>query len=518
MDSEKKPEAEPPKEKSSAQKPAAHRRKRSTIPKDLLIKGGASILLVVIIVLGIIFIPKLFKKEETAKTAEELFDESIYIAVKENGKYGYINLKGDMKISPQFYRASDFEGDYALAETKDDEKNEIQKVIIDRKGETRLVLNKYDDAYYNEESHMWEIGAKLYNDKLKALLDDNQYIYDNNSGYYIVATIDDAIAEENKETGISASMINSKTVKQDSFELLNRDGKSIHHFDTPVKNLKVASISEIKDESYCGVNLEDKAVILNCENGKTIKDDIEGEIDGDDYTSFTLRKDGRRNGAIVLANNKVIAEMSSEWPEVSLRESKDGYYYELEEEDSDKTQYYIFKEDKITEEAPEGSQSSTRMSEWESYTGYTIISCADGYGIMSDTKQTIPCEYRRIQTPSPIVYEFLKSKGKDYVIGNKDDKSYLLNTKNGKVVREFNSSSVNFERNSSFIIYDISDDKKVIENLVTGKSAEFNKDIRYYSFPMYVRIRNTDDNNKDIYDYYDKNLKKFYTEDRSESD
>jgi hypothetical protein len=127
---------------------------------------------------------------------------------------------------------------------------------------------------------------------------------------------------------------------------------------------------------------------------------------------------------------------------------------------------------------------------------------------MVNKTQAIPCEYSHLRTPDAITYEYLKSKGKDYVIGNKSEKSYLLQAKNGKVVKEFDDDYLDFEPLSTFVYYESSDDNYVVYNIITGKSAEV-KGRYIYAEPMYVMVR-TDDK----VEYYNKNLKLFYTGER----
>ena len=128
---------------------------------------------------------------------------------------------------------------------------------------------------------------------------------------------------------------------------------------------------------------------------------------------------------------------------------------------------------------------------------------------MTNKTQTIPCEYKRIRTPDTITYEYLKSKGKNYVIGNKSDKSYLLQASNGKVVTEFDTSYLDFETYSSFIggYEDDNTDTYHVYNLVTGKSATFEADYIDYN-PLYIQVEKSNNTTE----YYNKNFKLIYTE------
>jgi hypothetical protein len=110
---------------------------------------------------------------------------------------------------------------------------------------------------------------------------------------------------------------------------------------------------------------------------------------------------------------------------------------------------------------------------------------------MINKTQAIPCEYDHIRTPDAITYEYLKSKGKNYVIGNKGSKSYILQAKNGKVVKELDTKYLDFELLSSFVGDETEDGKYHVYNLVTKKDAVFEADDIYFN-PMYIEVEKSD--------------------------
>ena len=113
-----------------------------------------------------------------------------------------------------------------------------------------------------------------------------------------------------------------------------------------------------------------------------------------------------------------------------------------------------------------------KTDEDHSITGNKLIDILATYGIKAERK-TI---YDDIKKPNVMTYEYLNSKGKVYVIGTKDDKAYLLNAKNGKVVKEFPADTAKFHDNSTFVGAFNDDDKYEAYNMVSGKSATLDAD------------------------------------------
>ena len=473
--------------------PAAKTRK--PLPKKLIFMIGGGALLVLLIILGIIFIPKMFGGDK-ASEAKEVFSEDILIPVKENDKYGYIDLKGKMKISPQFYNADEFQGDFAVVKK---EEGDNHSVIIDRKGQVKLEMQPYDSAYYYSETKIWRVGEQLYDKNLNKILPDNKEIYDYSNGYFIVGP----------SLGSTDYDYSDLDAKQ-SVELYNSKGKSVYKYETSKADLEVTEYGDTLGETYCGLALEEnKSIIVNCDSGKVIKNDINYNVESDDYTSFLLRDGYKRVGYYLVSKNKVVFETESDDVDFYLYGNGDEMYYEIEDDNTDETKYFLIKKGELTDTKPATSAASNSLSSWEIYTGYTIISCGKTDGLMKGKTQVVPCNYEDIKTPDILTYEYLKSKGKTYVIGRNDDTSHIINAKNGKVVQTFDYGYLNFEDESSFVAFRKDRDSKsyTIHNLVTGKTQVINGS-SVSCHPMYVRVYNEDGK----YEYKKKNLKLFYTE------
>ena len=102
---------------------------KKPLPKKFILIGAIVCAAILLVILGFIFIPKLFRSDD-AKLADEIFSENVLIAVKQDDKYGFINLSGKMVIQPQFESASDFLGDKAVVKIKDCDRARIHVDMV----------------------------------------------------------------------------------------------------------------------------------------------------------------------------------------------------------------------------------------------------------------------------------------------------------------------------------------------------------------------------------------------------
>lgn len=489
--SEPKPATAPKSETKSVVPPAAKpAATKKPLPKKFILIGAIALVAILAIILGIIFIPKLFKSDE-AKLAEEIFSEDLLIAVKQDDKYGYINLNGKMIIDPQFASASDFVGDKAIVEIE--EGDDERSAIIDRKGNVLLKATTSERISYDPENEIWLIDEQLYGKKLKKITQDGKIVHDEDEGYYYVTSEDPYNTTDR--------------------EIYNKKGESVYKFNSDSTSWDITEYGDELEQTYAILDLgDDNHSIINLDSGKVVAENIKSHNAwADDYTDFCLYDGDDCTKYLLVWNDKVVKEYDYRIDITHYGEGKNGYYAISDDDYTSEhdTEYLDLKSGEITSTRPSSSseEDSSDLSEWEIANKSTIFSCSAGYGLMVDKTEVIPCEYEHIRTPDAITYEYLKSKGKNYVIGNKSEKSYLLQANNGKVVKEFDDSYVDFETISSFIYYD-KDDTNIIYNIVTGKSAEIKGDY-VYAEPMYVMVR-TDDK----VEYYNKNLKLFYTGER----
>ena len=129
---------------------------------------------------------------------------------------------------------------------------------------------------------------------------------------------------------------------------------------------------------------------------------------------------------------------------------------------------------------------------------------------MNDKKVVIPCEWNKIDNLNSYVDNYLYSKGKQYVLAEKNNKTYLLNIKNKKTVAEFDSTTVYSGTTSSYLYYMDKDKKKLtIYNLITNKEITIDADTSTYINGYFNYITVKKDNKKT---YYNIDLKEIYKE------
>ena len=89
----------------------------------------------------------------------------------------------------------------------------------------------------------------------------------------------------------------------------------------------------------------------------------------------------------------------------------------------------------------------------------------------------------------------------------KDDKSFIINLTNGETVAKFNANKIYNNEESIFVFYeDSSINKKVIYNLITGKTMETDIDNNVRLNSNYITIY---ENNK--INFYNTNFKLIYS-------
>lgn len=475
-------------------KPTAPAGPKKPLPKKFILIGAAALGVILLVVLGIIFIPKLFKSDKL-KTAEEIFSEDVLIAVEQDDKYGFIDLNGKMVIQPQFEKASDFEGDKAIVRIKEDDTS--KNAIIDRKGKILFTAEKGDSISYDSENELWRIGDQLYDKNLKKILPEGKEIYSEDEGYYLVVDTQNAFSGENI--------------------VYNKKGKAVYKYQSESNYWDVTEYPEKLEQAYAVLKIRDENyTIINLDSGKVVAENLNYDsIWADDYTDFCLYDGDDCSKYLLVWNDKVAKEYDYEIEIIHYGDGKNGYYKIYDDrgysvKNKHDTEYFNLRNSEITSEEPKNTDTTAAiedLSEWEIASGYTIITCGSGEGLKKGKTESVPCIYDDIRKPNVMTYEYLNSKGKVYVIGTKDDKSYLLNAKNGKVVKEFPADTAKFHDNSTFVGAFNDDDKYEAYNMVSGKSATLDADyVNFY--PMYITVETEDD----VINYYNKNFKLFYSE------
>ena len=466
-------------------------------------KGGAGkIILIIVAIVGFIFIIAailivlLLSKGTTSRSGDVIFDLNAPIKIEKNEKYGFIDTKGKVIIEPTFAKAEDFSGKFAYVKSSgSDEKY----MLIDKKGNVKLTSEYGFD--YNVKYDYWVVDDKMYDGNLKQITSDNVKV--DYSQY-------------------NAGYLGWKNSTDKTAGILNPKGKVTYKYklNSDIDNL-IVDLSDSDDEmkeKYCALSLYtynngksvNKDAIVNCDTGKVIYNYSIENIYVRKNNIFSIG-DSKK---IYIQNDKIIFETTDK--NVDLRYYDDGYIeirdYNKDYNDKDRYKYIDIKTGKIVDEQPKNDEESlSDLDKWEKETGLKSFKCNDGYGIMNKDKVVIQCEWDKLRYFGIDLYNFMKSRGKEYVIGTKEDeKVALINLKTGKEVFSVNSTSIRGDDASTFLYsYDEKTRKLFIYNMITNKSitldniASNDKCILGFN---YIVVQTN--NNKD---YYNINLKKIYT-------
>lgn len=451
------------------------------------------ILILILLVIGVVafFIIKRFSKpSDTVLTT--LFNLDQPIKVRKDGKFGYIDTKGNFVVEPIYDGADAFLGDYAIVRKKEMINGKEKSVykVIDKKGNVQVSSEYSEDIKFIPEYNIWIVNDQLFDSSFKKLTSDNVEVKYEDGGY---------LRWTNDEENTAGIMNSSGKI---TYTYKFSEGESY-------LGLSVSEAYNSLKDKYCMVSIElDKYAIVNCETGKVIYDFTDKYIYAMENNIFEVTDEASGNfiSIMYIEKDKIIYQSSSE---VDLSYYTNGY---LRIEDYNKDYddwytYYDIKTGETTKTAPKLSYDTSSLSEWEILTGFTEFDCGTYDGLMEGKEILLACEWNDIDYFDVLLYQYLKSDGKEYIMAQKDKKTYLINLKNGKTVSEFNSDYIYDDSNSTFIYYTDKDtEQKVVYNLLTGKtiSVKSNYVNIYFNYAT-VEI------DKKIY-YYNTDLELIYTQ------
>ncbi len=435
---------------------------------------------IIIVILILLFVGYKLISQKNNNTYDS-FNDNQLIPIKNNNKYGYINSEGKIVLEPIYKEANNFAGDYALVVSDINDGSVYQ--IIDKTG--KVYFESQRSINYVDDYNVWVIEGALYDSNLKKISKDNIYVSELKDGYFLWED------KENNNTGLM-------NYKGDISYTYNYQNDENYLF------IRVPTTDFSIKEKYCLVNIEnEKYAIINCDNGKIIYNYTSNKIGSKDNNIFIM-KDANYNfiSSFYVQNDKILYQAQDE----NITISYDNNYLRIYNQNDYSYKYYDITNNNIIDRLP--SDFDKDINEWEAFTGIYEKTCPEGVGLVKNNKEVIACEYSKFTYLNNLLYQYLSSQGKDYVLGIKNDKTYLINLKNGKVDSVFNSVRILTNEESTFVYYiDSSDNKKTIYNLITGKSLNTGVDNKIYLNPNYVIVK---ENNKNM--YYNTNLKLIYTE------
>lgn len=453
---------------------------------------------IVVIVIVIILVGLFIHRKSSNKSVNlSMFNPNQPILVRKDNKYGYINTNGKFVIEPKYYDASSFNGKFAVVEEKIENENGYTNrvsYVIDTKGNVKAQAEYSSDIEYISEYDIWIINNKLYDGSLKLISGKDNLVLYKNYGYLFYGN------KLKKTVGIMTSK-----------------GKISYTYNNVDENTSIDFMPSKNDQSlkerYCKISVknanDEKFAIINCDTGKVVYNFTDKYISDGNDNIFVIQEPSSKKtiSTIYIQNNKIAYQSDND--SVELDYFSDGYVTiaDYSKNYNEQYSYYDTKTNKIVKEKPTSSSTSS-LSDFEAYTGLKSFSCGKSYGLMKNDKIALKCEWDDIDFFDLPLYQYLKSKGKNYITAEKNDKTYLINLKKGNIVAEFNTSYLYDNEYSIFIEYnDKVENKKVIYNLLNGKSMQTDSDNYISTYANYVIIR---EGNKE--NYYNANFKLIYTQ------
>ena len=371
-----------------------------------------------------------------------IFDNNRLISIYQKGLYGFINRKGEVIVKPQYDYIMSDSGKYIVVE------KDGKYYIIDNNG--NIKLESKTSITYNADFDVYVADSKLLNNNLRQLSPKKINVVHSGYGLYKF------ISEDGETAGVMD--VTGKIIYRQKIE----KGDNLYIY--------IGDKREDQEEIYCVITPDDKAYqIINCKTGKIIEKYTQDLISAAGNNIFYIKDIGNDEiKTIFIRDNKVELELKGT---TNVRYYENGY---IEYQENDTVKYYNLKTKKTLDKEPNDLISADNRTEWEKLTGYKKISCTRQYGIVSDEKIILPCEYDKITYLPNKLYEYLKLNGKNYIIATKDKVTYLINLNNQKKVKEFTTdSTINTTQNSPFIYYYDSDNKIVVYNLNNNKEETY---------------------------------------------
>ena len=404
---------------------------------------------------------------------------SSLVNIKKDGKYGYVS-NNKFVISAKYDEATPFYGNYARV-VENIEKGEKQYEVIDTKGNIMFKSSSTNDIRFYDKYNVWVINGSLYDYSLnKKSSDEVKVSVVDVDGYFKWTN------EIKKQAGIMDLQGNI------TYTYNFKENENDFSFNVSKNN-------EIFKENYCVVKANKKNYgVVNCDNGKVIYDYTDYTIVRLDNNIFKATdKFGYEEIKFYVQNDKIVYKTDDKYITMKFDEQK--LYIPIKESNNIISYIDVIKGEVVDSEP----KTEKRPGKWESYSKYTVFSCGDKYGIKENENTIINCEYTELVSLNLNLYKLLESNGKKYIIGIKDNKSYLLDLNIGNEVTSFDSIKLNILEKSPFIYYTNESNRKIVYSLFSNKSMEVSSSVEYY--PNYIKLKEDG-----VIKYYNTNLNVVY--------
>lgn len=449
--------------------------------KKIKVLGALTLVIIFIIILSV------FNKKNDVKSYDEFekIDDTQYIIIKEGDKYGYINEKGKVIISPVYNEVDEFIGNYAIV------KQDSKYKLIDKTGKVKFELDSKNDIQHINEFNIWVINSNLYDSNLKKLNQKNVTVKYCSNGF-----------------------LSWKNIKKKTAGIMDYKGKITYKYKLKEENstFNVIAIGVQNDTNdsnkYCTINSDnEKYAIVNCSTGKVILDYAKNFISNENGTYYNIKtnNDYAFVEKIIIINDEIVYRNSNK--EIIVYDYKN--YYTITNTPERNFLYISKKDGRVSKEQPNIEEFVDDEVTSENIMGIKVYKCDLGYGIKSDNGKKLPCEWNDIKFFDTSITNYLKQKNRYYVIGQKDEKYYIINLDDKKKIAEFNTNNIILTEGSLFIEYiDKENNYKHIYSITSNNSIKIDNDSVISIYKNYFTVKK--DNKTE---YYNLKLKSIYSVD-----
>ena len=381
--------------------------------------------------------------------------------IKNNDGKSYIVSNGGKKISSDYDQISDYYEGYAVA------CNNSNCDILDINGNKSYSGEKIE---YIPGSHYF-LEQKSAN-KFGNLIDSNGK---NISDEKIITL----------KNYNNRSYLLSKSADAKSYSLINSDGKKLASGTTEDKIISEKleiSYSKFEDKYYCAASIqtrgneyETRLVVFNCESGKQIISiDNIGNTDEDRIISDNIFKAGDNN--YIIFNDDLVLKT-----DLAVTQTANGLIYGLNPEEgfelfNPRTKNYVDENSHgLIDEGKYDIVPNFSANDYFAYANYreSKFEFFDNGGTITAYKDGKKKDVKNITLVfSEELFNYLHSKGKDYVVIQDGDRPKIYDINKGQTL-DLGGDIENVQKDSSLVVISTGDiNKKKIYNLITGKSFE----------------------------------------------
>lgn len=395
-----------------------------------------------------------------------------YIAVKKDGRYGYIDTQGVLQIDYQYMNADDFYGNYSKVE------READCALINREGTILFTAQDCNNITYYPDAARWIINGKLYDYDMNPVRRDWETV---------------SYQHENLFTFLNP--------EEKKFGLMNAEGEVLYAMNSDLVSFYQVDIGST-DSSFVGtygvLQINQEYMLFHVLTGKIIIQFTDTPIIALGNNIFEVETlDGTY--AIYVEENRIVYQT-----EIGKTLSFYNVPQKILKIDGEETCYYDLEKQTYLDSVSTISEQYA-SSEFEEKTSYQMTYENGKYGLVRGTYRKVtvlPCRYDQIIYLDHTLYDYVHDQtGKNLIFLVEGENLILYDLAHHFTVAKFVSSgNIATNPNSTFVL--INDvDGTILYNFLTSQKINIEGEVEIHR--NYVQIGNIlyDVSLKPIYSY-----------------